>query len=66
MFIEAVKGGYVSIALHMSQIYESVLLRQTERVVSPLLRKIGSHGFDEQHMYLLQTFADEFHFDHAE
>lgn len=30
------------------------------------MRKIEQSGISEQHMYLLQTFADEFHFKHAE
>ena len=40
MFVQAVKNDEDSIALHMSIVYESLLLRCTATVVPPILNKM--------------------------
>ena len=66
MFEQAVLNDYHCIALHMGNVFESILLRSSDKVVEPLMRRCNKDGVSEARMYLMQMLSDEFHFRHAE
>ena len=68
MFKMAIKQGEDAIALHMSIIFQSVLLRSTEIVVPIIISNMQKdmNTINEFNMSLLQRLQSKFHFRDAD